>query len=59
MLLLFDFKCTKCGNAFEKFVDSDKISTICPECEGHADKQMAAPSIKVTGLGTCDSKMRV
>jgi putative FmdB family regulatory protein len=59
MLRLFDFRCTKCGNEFEKLVDSDKLSAICPICEGHADKQVSTPSIKVTGLGTCDSKMRV
>lgn len=59
MLLLFDFKCTKCGNVFEKIVTHSQVSAICPECEGHADKQVPTPSIKVTGLGTCDSKMRV
>ena len=59
MLRLFDFKCTKCGKEFEKLVDPTKLSVVCPECGGHADKQVSTPSIKVTGLGTCDIKMRV
>lgn len=59
MLRMFDFKCTKCGNEFEKLVESNLLSAICPVCTSHADKQVTASSIKVTGLGTCDSKMRI
>lgn len=59
MLRMYDFHCTKCGNNFEKLVQDTLISTVCPACTGHADRVTSAASIRVTGLGACDRKMRV
>jgi putative FmdB family regulatory protein len=59
MLRMYDFHCTKCGNDFEKLIDSNLLSTVCPSCTGHANRVTSASSIKVTGLGACDRKMRV
>lgn len=59
MLKVYDFICADCGKEFEKLVKS--IADIeCPLCGStHTQKQVSAPSFKVTGQGQYSSKMKV
>lgn len=50
MKVLFDFKCNKCGNTQERFVNPDTKLMICKQCEGVSEKQLAAPRSKLEGI---------
>lgn len=43
MYRMFDFECTACGETFEEMIDKDQKSIPCPECQGTAKRQLAAP----------------
>lgn len=44
-LLLFDFKCNKCGYEFEKLIDSEVRVAPCPHCEGQSYRLTPAPRL--------------
>ncbi|MBC8485111.1 MAG: zinc ribbon domain-containing protein [Bacteroidetes bacterium] len=37
---IYEYKCTKCNERFEKLVKIDEI-VKCPECEGDVEKQIS------------------
>ncbi|HKS65603.1 MAG TPA: FmdB family zinc ribbon protein [Candidatus Acidoferrales bacterium] len=49
---LYEYKCVKCGNRFEKIepVTASEVKK-CPECGGRAERQLAAPAIQFKGSG--------
>jgi putative FmdB family regulatory protein len=40
---MFDYKCTKCGESFEKLAKSADNVVECPKCGEDAEKQVCAP----------------
>jgi putative FmdB family regulatory protein len=51
-LPLYEYKCAKCGNRFEKIESvSAPEKQKCPKCGGRADRQIAAPAIQFKGSG--------
>ena len=49
---LYEYKCTKCGNKFEK-IESVSASEIkkCPKCGARAERVLNAPAIQFKGTG--------
>jgi putative FmdB family regulatory protein len=51
-LPLYEYKCAKCGNRFEKIESvSAPEKQKCPKCGGRAERQIAAPAIQFKGSG--------
>jgi putative FmdB family regulatory protein len=51
-LPLYEYKCEKCGNLFEKIEPNTASETKkCPKCGGKAPRQFAAPAIQFKGTG--------
>ena len=49
---LYEYKCVKCGNRFEKIESiSAPEKQKCPKCGGRAERQIAAPAIQFKGSG--------
>lgn len=49
---LYEYKCQKCGSAFEVIQKiSDPPLTECPECGGRLKKVLTAPAIQFKGSG--------
>ncbi len=49
---LYEYKCAKCGNRFEKIEPLSAPATQkCPKCGGKAERQLAAPAIQFKGSG--------
>jgi len=49
---LYEYKCAKCGNRFEKIEHVSAPTTQkCPKCGGKAERQLAAPAIQFKGSG--------
>src|SRR5215831_15124271 len=51
-LPLYEYKCRKCGNRFEK-IENFSASTVkkCPKCGGQAERMLTAPAIQFKGSG--------
>jgi putative FmdB family regulatory protein len=51
-LPLFEYKCDKCGQMFEK-IEKHSASTTkkCPKCGARAKRQLGAPAIQFKGSG--------
>lgn len=49
---LYEYKCIKCGNRFEK-IESVSASEVkkCPRCGGKAERLLNAPAIQFKGTG--------
>jgi putative FmdB family regulatory protein len=51
-LPLYEYKCAKCGNRYEKIESfSAPEKQKCPKCGGRAERQIAAPAIQFKGSG--------
>ena len=50
MKVLFDYKCTKCGNIEEKFTNPENIHMICSKCGGVSEKQLSATRCKLESV---------
>jgi putative FmdB family regulatory protein len=51
-LPLYEYKCRKCGDLFEKIESvSASMTKKCPKCGGKAERQQAAPAIQFKGSG--------
>jgi putative FmdB family regulatory protein len=37
-MLLFDYKCSSCGNTSEELVPSDETTLVCPKCRGEMSR---------------------
>ena len=49
---LYEYKCAKCGNRYEKIESvSAPEKQKCPKCGGRAERQIAAPAIQFKGSG--------
>jgi putative FmdB family regulatory protein len=49
---LYEYKCEKCGQRFEKIESVSASSTKkCPKCGGKAVRQLSAPAIQFKGSG--------
>jgi len=49
---LYEFKCTACGNIFERMTrDVQNQAEYCPKCGGEAYKKFTAPAIHYRGDG--------
>ena len=49
---LYEYKCEKCGNRFEKLESVSASSTKkCPKCGGKAERQLSPPAIQFKGTG--------
>jgi putative FmdB family regulatory protein len=49
---MYEYKCVKCGNRFEKIQPvSAPVTQKCPKCGGKAERQLAAPAIQFKGSG--------
>ena len=50
---IFEFRCTECGNIFEKlFVSSnDKVELECPECQSCSLERVVSKTSHVMGVG--------
>lgn len=44
---LFEYRCEKCGHAFEKLIYHEEEEISCPECHGQVRKLMSAFSIEI------------
>lgn len=49
MLIMRDFRCSKCDSIMEELVDSD-ISEIECRCGGVATKELSTPTIQLEGI---------
>jgi putative FmdB family regulatory protein len=51
-LPLYEYKCNKCGNQFEKIESYSAAETQkCPKCGGKADRMISAAGIQFKGSG--------
>jgi len=51
-LPLYEYRCRKCGQHFERIESvSAKATKKCPHCGGKAERQIAAPAIQFKGSG--------
>jgi putative FmdB family regulatory protein len=51
-LPLYEYKCVKCGNRYEKIETlSAPEKQKCPKCGGRAERQIAAAAIQFKGSG--------
>jgi putative FmdB family regulatory protein len=51
-LPLFEYKCDKCGQVFEKIEKHSASATKkCPNCGAKAERQLGAPAIQFKGSG--------
>jgi putative FmdB family regulatory protein len=51
-LPLYEYKCAKCGNKYEKIESySAKETQKCPKCGGKAERQVSAAGIQFKGSG--------
>lgn len=49
---LYEYKCVKCGNRYEKIESvSAPEKQKCPKCGGRSERQIAAPAIQFKGSG--------
>jgi putative FmdB family regulatory protein len=49
---LYEYKCAKCANRFEKIEPLSAPTTQkCPKCGGKAERQLNAPAIQFKGSG--------
>jgi putative FmdB family regulatory protein len=49
---LYEYRCSKCGNVFEKIQKfSDPPQTECPKCGGKVEQVISAPSVQFKGAG--------
>ena len=47
---IFEYKCARCGNEFEKLVFKRSEPITCPTCEGHeVKKKFSAFGMKIGG----------
>jgi putative FmdB family regulatory protein len=44
---LYEYRCTKCGNTFERLVLGEGEPVTCPRCQGGVEKLMSSFSIEV------------
>ena len=44
---LYEYRCTKCGNTFERLVLGESEPVTCPRCEGGVEKLMSSFSIEI------------
>ena len=55
---IYEYKCEKCGNSFEKLVfGSDKEPVFCPECKAEDVKRLLSSTgfISSTGGNDCSA----
>ncbi|HUT43781.1 MAG TPA: zinc ribbon domain-containing protein [Desulfobacterales bacterium] len=55
---IYEYKCEKCGNSFEKLVfSSDKEPVSCPECKANDVKRLLSSTgfISNTGGSSCST----
>lgn len=51
-LPLYEYRCTSCGNRFEKIQKvSDAPETACPKCGGELIRPLTAPALQFKGAG--------
>jgi putative FmdB family regulatory protein len=51
-LPLYEYKCVKCGNKYEKIEGFSAPETQkCPKCKGKAERQISAAGIQFKGSG--------
>jgi putative FmdB family regulatory protein len=49
---LYEYKCAKCGQRFEKIEKvNDGARRKCPACGGRAERMVASPAIQFKGTG--------
>ena len=49
---LYEYKCAKCGNKYEKIESYSAAETQkCPKCGGKAERQISAAGIQFKGSG--------
>jgi putative FmdB family regulatory protein len=58
---IFEFRCLKCSNIFEKiFLSSDEKAEIeCPECRSVSFERVVSKSSYVMGMGSGGSKPKI
>jgi putative FmdB family regulatory protein len=51
-MIIFDFRCIKCNNEFEKLVKNAEDIPHCPECDSdNVVKKLSACSFNINGDG--------
>lgn len=54
---IFEYKCGKCGNSFEKLIRTSSEKIECPECgNGKVEKMLSVFSASVAGSPKCEMK---
>lgn len=49
---LYEYRCTKCGNRFEKIQSfTAEPETECPKCHGALERPLTAPALQFKGAG--------
>lgn len=47
---IYEYKCEKCYESFEKLVKNSKEKVVCPQCGSRPKKLMSSGSFKVNGF---------
>ena len=51
-LPLYEYRCTQCGNRYEKIQSfSTEPDTTCPKCGGKVERPLTAPALQFKGAG--------
>jgi putative FmdB family regulatory protein len=51
-LPLYAYRCTQCGNRYEKIQSfSSEVDTVCPKCGGKVERPLTAPGLSFKGAG--------
>lgn len=49
---LYEYRCTQCGNRFEKIQSfSAEPESVCPKCGGALERPLTAPALQFKGAG--------
>lgn len=49
---LYAYRCTQCGNRFEKIQSfNSEPETVCPKCGGPVERPLTAPGLQFKGAG--------
>ena len=49
---LYEYRCTQCGNRYEKIQTfSSELDTVCPKCGGKVERPLTAPALQFKGAG--------